>query len=299
MGGLFMKKGILSLIILGFSLNIYAIEKVVYGNDDRVDYHRAINEYQVLADAVAVQMGPKLLVKEGNMYKMPASKTLGETFNLCPGEVFSDQPATGHCSAFLISEKILVTAGHCDDLLPYDMCKEASWVFGFHTNKNGDVPTRIPQEDVYKCSRIIAKEFNNEKDYAVVELDRPVTGRIPLKLGQRNSIKVDDKVMMIGFPDGIPMKITPEGKITKVDKQSFQATLDAFHGNSGSVVLNQHTKEVVGILVAGNPDYQRISTQQGSCNIVNKCDGEGHSCSGRQAMRGEKVSRLNQFLDFL
>ena len=230
---------------------------------------------------------------------MPESRTLGQNFNLCAGEQFADQPASGHCSAFLVSETILVTAGHCDDLLPYDMCKEASWVFGFHTNSNGEVVTSIPESDVYHCKRIIAKEFSSTKDYAVVELDRPVKNRKPLKIASKNSVKAGDQIMMIGFPDGIPMKIAPNGKILTVDSDSYQASLDAFHGNSGSVVMNQETHEVVGILVAGNPDYQRVSSPAGSCNIVNKCDSEGLSCDGRQAMRGEKVSRLNQFIDFL
>lgn len=276
-----------------------AAPKVIYGQDNRLDYHQAPFIHQVVANAVAVQMGPRSMEKSGDEFVFRTNRTLGERHNLCAGERFIDQPTRGDCSAFLVSPTKLVTAGHCNDLVPYNMCEQASWVFGYHADPSGNIPNSVPASEVYKCKRIIAKEFDGEKDFAVIELDRPVTNRPHLKLAKLGSPRVNDDLLMIGFPDGIPMKVASNGKILSQNSLSFQASLDAFHGNSGSVVLDQNSLEVVGILVAGNPDYQRGSSEQGRCQVVNKCDEQGHSCEGDQDMRGEKVSGLAQFIEFI
>jgi hypothetical protein len=104
--------------------------------------------------------------------------------------------------------------------------------------------------------------------------------------------------VVIGHPTGLPTKISPEGKITRnVEKYTFSANLDTFHGNSGSAVFDANTGVVEGILIQGRNDYvPSRSNDPKSCMIVNKCDENGKRCSagneGGTVAFGEVVLRI-------
>lgn len=118
----------------------------------------------------------------------------------------------------------------------------------------------IPLSQVYTCTKIIGTELNDftKKDWALVELDRPVTGRRPLKLVNSKPQK-DDEVFVIGTPSGLPLKVAT-GKVLAKRINFFRTNLDTFTGNSGSPVLNNQN-EVIGILVRGNEDYYETENQ--------------------------------------
>jgi V8-like Glu-specific endopeptidase len=58
--------------------------------------------------------------------------------------------------------------------------------------------------------------------------------------------------------------------------------LDAFQGNSGSSVFNQKTRQIVGVLVRGEQDYER----QNGCYVAKVC--------GENDCRGEDVMRISE-----
>ncbi|MFN8369247.1 MAG: hypothetical protein U0T83_01345 [Bacteriovoracaceae bacterium] len=61
---------------------------------------------------------------------------------------------------------------------------------------------------------------------------------------------------MIGSPLGLPVKVTDNGKIiSEIGEGRYGSDLDAFSGNSGSMVYNLDTQEVVGLLERGTADF--------------------------------------------
>jgi hypothetical protein len=155
-------------------------------------------------------------------------------------------------------------------------CKGFSWLFDYTEDIN---PQSVPKNNLYTCKQVIyaVKDENNQfRDYALVQLDRPVIGRRPLKLSAA-PLKANETFSMIGHPFGLPAKLSRNAKIllNDVRRQSFLTSLDAFIGNSGSAVFNKKN-EVVGILVGGTPSANTLST--GECEILNRCNSKGENC---------------------
>ena len=122
------------------------------------------------------------------------------------------------------------------------------------------------------------------KDYAVVKLDRPVVGHNPLRLRQSGSLSVNDSIVVMGYPSGIPLKIAGGAKVRSLQSGYFVANLDTYGGNSGSAVFNETTGEVEGILVRGETDF----VSNGNCRVSNKCKDD--EC------RGEDVTTIAEVL---
>ncbi|MEK6554242.1 MAG: serine protease, partial [Bdellovibrionota bacterium] len=203
--------------------------------------------------------------------------------NLCKEEPFRDQLSLGFCSGFLVAPDTMVTAGHC--IRTESACSSTSFVFGFNVQNAGAYPTETPADQVYKCAKLVNSVVESAgKDYAVVKLDRPVVGHNPLKLRQSGAIQVSDAVVVMGYPSGIPLKISGGAKVRSVQTGFFVANLDTYGGNSGSAVFNETTGEVEGILVRGEADF----VTQGSCRVSNRC--ADSDC------RGEDVTRITEVL---
>jgi V8-like Glu-specific endopeptidase len=82
-------------------------------------------------------------------------------------------------------------------------------------------------------------------------------------------LAVGQSLNMMGHPNGIPLKIDQNGRITFLDQSQrsgfFNLSIDAFGGNSGSGIYDQSGK-VRGILVRGRTDYE--FNEQRQCNEV-------------------------------
>jgi len=165
---------------------------------------------------------------------------------------FKDEPAFGFCSGFLIAPDILVTAGHC---INYDDYHKMEWIFDFTNDisyKPGD-KIYIPSSKRYTVKRIITRRLTNadKRDYAVIQLDRPVD-RKPFRYRTGNAPAKGDKMTLLGAPSGIPLKIVENAEVISNTswKPYFVTNLDAFGGNSGGPVYNQNGF-IEGILVRG------------------------------------------------
>jgi hypothetical protein len=125
-----------------------------------------------------------------------------------------------------------------------------------------------------------------------VRLDRPVISREPVVLGT-GKVAPGTKVYMIGHPSGLPKKITPNGVVLENGGSTyFSTTLDAFHGNSGAMVVGAESHAVEGILVRGESDYAHGPR----CARVVRCPPGGAilRCSGEHVARiGPVARRLN------
>ena len=94
---------------------------------------------------------------------------------------------------------------------------------------------------------------------------------------------------MIGYPWGLPAKVAGGAKVNDTAAEGyFTANLDAFGGNSGSVVINDRTGKAEGILVRGATDW--AWDPEGNCRVSNVITGEAE---------GEDVTKGSAFVDEL
>ena len=218
--------------------------RAIYGEDNRIDPdHYYSEKIRELSSAVAIIAREKHFIEHED-----GSWT------------FSKPLAGGDCSAFMISHDTAITAGHCFE---YDSCDESYLVFNYELS--GKTRSIKPMQR-YKCSSIesinipVISPFQtyesfDSMDYAVFKVTGSpgsVRGSIPL---ESETVKMGTPLIMIGHPSGGPKKIADSCKVWWLGNELFGHDCDAFHGNSGSVILNASSLRVVGILVMGLSDY--------------------------------------------
>jgi len=181
-----------------------------------------------------------------------------EAYNLCDSERFGDQPAFALCSGVLVSESLVLTAGHCARLLG---CEEQAWMFGYAMTAPGALP-ELGEADVYRCASVVlaVREVDaagRRWDFGVIELDRSVAApRHAAPIGL-DLPEVGDRVGVIGYPAGVPVKVDDARVLaTRPDALDyFSLNSDTFDRSSGSSVVNARG-ELIGLLARGAYDYE-------------------------------------------
>jgi hypothetical protein len=232
------------------------IATVIYGDDDRRDiYTLSDPDYLRLAQAACliVSLGEIHDNGDGTYNLLSSPWTMQSGIPLCPDERFLGQLRMGNCSGFLVAEDLIVTAGHC-----VTTCGNWAFVFGYEQTDSLTAPAQtISEDNVYYCVEILDRVYSGEYDHCLLRLDRPVVGRAPLAIRRSGSVTFQDSLVIVGHPKGLPMKLSA-GAIVQNDQPAmpwFQANLDSYAGNSGSMVVNTETWRVEGILVRGAPDF--------------------------------------------
>lgn len=288
-------------------ITVPVLGKVIYGKDNRVEVYEATKSQQLNARSAATMIPKKSissvsrkgLVKiEQTSLKQSLEKNLNtnggflsrilskkEKVTFCKDERFVEQPSPGICSGFLIAPDLIMTAGHCMDA--ESMCKGYSWVFDFKVDENSKrAGVDVPAENVYSCKKIISSSLMNplSVDFGIIQLDRKVIGRLPLKVRRDGKVQVNEPLYVVGSPSGLPLKIADGAKVRASEHPLyFTANLDTFQGNSGSAVFNDISGEVEGILVQGDDDFKKNRVL--NCIESNRCSDEG--------CRGERVYRIS------
>ena len=288
----------------------------IYGRDDRRDL--TANSSQASfgkATAIAVLTGNETWLANGKLNLDVESLSS----ILCADEKFSSDPSLSYsCSGFLVGPDLIATAGHCmvnhgeskNETEGY--CKAYDWLFDYQKDQQGQTQTKeISADKVYHCRRIIyavSDEVAPFLDFALVQLDRPVKDREPLKLSSAE-VKMGAPVSMIGYPLGMPMKLTDGARVMANESSSpaLLTNLDAFDGNSGSAVFNAQN-EVIGILVSGRPSEIFYEDKQNKCSRFNSCDEEGAHCKVPQQFPdrnplfqkpGSDVQRISPLIELI
>lgn len=261
-------------------------EEVIYGQDNRLDFYQVTNpEVRELALSTVALIQSSKLTNQANGQTLIQGTAFSATRNLCTTERFREQPTSAFCSGSLVSPQLILTAGHC--VRTQDDCLRTRFVFGYSVVQEGVMPKQVPTSEVYSCRQIIHTQASSV-DFAVIELDRPVTNHPYIRVRRSGVIPNSESVFVIGHPSGLPLKVAGGARVRDNSPQGyFVANLDTYGGNSGSAVFNTNTGLIEGVLVRGEQDFK---TQNG-CSVSFVCtDG---SC------RGEDVTKVSEALRFL
>lgn len=244
------------LLLLLVSFKVTASPFAIYGEDNRAEPFAVTSPLLLkMADSTAAMIGRDQLTTRATETTI-TGKSLGDMFRLCPHERFRNQPVAASCSGTLVAPDLIMTAAHCYDMVKQN-CREFSWVFDYRVSQDKQLSVTVPNSKVYKCVSVVLKEYNIKagQDFALVKLDRPVNDRTFAKIRASDTIKVNDPVVLIGHPSGLPTKIADGGSVLSVNANSFKTNVDAFTVNSGSGIFNARTGEIEGILSSGRQDY--------------------------------------------
>lgn len=270
-------------------------DKVIYGNDDRVDVYTVTDQNLLrLAQACCVVVSLSEISYNGDgTYTLFADPWLSQSgAPLCSDEPFRGQLQIGNCSGFLVGDDIIVTAGHC---LSASSCGNWAFLFDWTQIDSTTGPNLIVSEDdIYFCTEIINQSLAGELDHCVARVDRPVVGRQPIPVRREGVVPDGDSLVVVGHPAVLPMKIAG-GAIVQNNNGSipwFQANLDTYGGNSGSMVVNTGTWEIEGILVRGAPDY----VNNGGCTESNRVPDSGNQGSGLEFEEVSKTTAFSQYI---
>ncbi|MBL0927108.1 MAG: proprotein convertase P-domain-containing protein [Phycisphaerales bacterium] len=267
-------------------------ERVIYGDDHRLEVWQvagdaALTRYQ---RAAATVVSRSRLTQNGDgSWTLAGTPWTSQGGTICADEPFRGQPALGFCSAFLVGPDLIVTAGHC--ITSVSSMNSSAFVFDFEiSSSGGSAPTVLPADRVYTGIQLVDRQQAGDLDHAVIRLDRPVSGRSPLPIRRTGSVSVGDPLVMIGYPAGLPEKVAAGAEVKNPNGGTawFQANLDAYGGNSGSMVVNLNSGVIEGILVRGAPDYVTV----GGCVRSNRVPDTGNTAGGAVF---EEVSKTTGF----
>ncbi len=226
----------------------------IIGSDDRVDTKLAGAQWQELGKSVPAFIQHQRIKALPNGQFELQGKPMTQ-MGLCSGELYAEEQSIANCSASFIGKNKILTAAHCLDEKTY-ACDTYSVVFDYQRTEIPMASAHIlDQSQIYKCKKVIFTKFDPSVqgiDLAVIELDRDVVGRKPIELDFSQNLKVNDPLVMIGYPMGISQKVVESGKVLRVDKKnvSFSHDLDSFSVNSGGPIFSENGKQV-GVLARG------------------------------------------------
>ena len=168
---------------------------------------------------------------------------LGERLGLCADERFADQPSAtaGGATAFLVAADKVATAAHVVD--DVGGVSDFAVAFGYE-----GAEASVAEVDVY-AGKDVARGGG---DFAIVTLERSVTGRAPLALHRDGEVAVDPAIVVEGHPLGLSLKAAPGTVRVKQDGVFFFDT-DTNQGNSGSPVVSGNVVE--GLFFGGGEDF--------------------------------------------
>lgn len=270
----------------------------VYGSDRRLDYYELPKILKSVADASMAIVPRDMLKYRSQAYEVDLESAKND-LNLCPGERFREQQALAECSATFIGKDLAVTAGHC---ITKAECRSSAFIFNYKMLAANTQFKEFTSEDVYFCSEIVARQNDDQVDFAVVRLDRMVSKHQAAPLAKQ-TVKPGARVYAMGYPSGLPFKFASPANVQADFKNYFVSRLDTFEGSSGSGVFSEDSHELVGILVRGGKDYDYDKKNQ--CYRVHNCQGSADSNSNshaeisNQGCEGEEVTKIDLIRDLI
>lgn len=275
----------LALLTLGAAISLAdggTRPRIIRPPDDRTDYFASSAMLQGIGDSVCAFVSTDMLTDNGDGTFAINAGTLAGDFNpLCAGERFADQPTAANCTATLIAPDVLVTAGHClDDNGTRIDLNTFYCVFDYAVRQQGVNPSTFTTDQVYRGAEVLGlvNVADTPNDWAVVKLDRAVTGRTPVAVRSSGSVTVGQSVVAIGFGAGLPIKFSGNATVQSIVENGFEADFDIIAGNSGGPIVDAATGVIEGVLSSdlAIDDYH----QEGACFKATVCPGDAICTEG-------------------
>lgn len=256
---------------VGVVLSLNMAHATIYGENSLQDIPFTPAPIAELSKSVAVLVNTIKLKQDYSF----SSRVLLDSL-VCEEESFTTQPVTSVCTGFLISDRHIMTASHCLSGLE-SLRHSAKWVFDYKYENTLDEILNYSDDQVYTSMHVLGSSYINNQDYGIIELDRPVNGRKPLKLNRSVEALDSDYVFAISSPRGLPLKYS-QGSIRSIEPYHFVTNIDLMRGSSGAPVFNDR-HEVIGIVASGDYDYE--IQDEPFCNKFKVCHDE--DCRGEYA----------------
>ena len=256
----------------------YNVQPVaIYGQNTLNDYYKVDKSLQQLANSVVALMDKSALVYDAasGMYKAPALTTVNQRMGLSGGATFSGQKSLSFCSGALVSENLVLTAGHCVNNNPADphYFDKIYVVFGWKQTGAGSYNTTFSRDQVYEADRLLVHkldgaigDMDSYRDFAMISLSRAVPGRSPLTIerSRGEGLAVGAYVFASGYPMGMSVKVTDPGDATiqAIGRHGYATDLDAFGGSSGGPVFDSATRRIAGVLITANAKQFKYTTRR-------------------------------------
>ena len=225
------------------NLNLTAMD------DGKVESH-----FQQLQESVAVMGKKRSIFEIGQLFKGADETVWGLSWDrarYCKGSgasTSSEHHASRLngflCTSFLIAPDLMLTAAHC---LPQPRCQGETFIFGLNRFR-----FQVPRSDVYTCKEILRYRYDGNYDYALVRLDRAVSGRAPLTI--KPTVRWNEKnraVFTLGYPAGDSAFLGHGAAYSNWSplSTSVQTNIPGLGGQSGSPLFDEKSGAVEGIMV--------------------------------------------------
>ncbi len=159
-------------VLLGVQTACYS---AILGHDHRVDWFEETSvKLRALGRGTAVLLSRRAEVLrkiDGGYAFSSAVRTLRESDGVCAQARFSEQPAPGNCTGFLVGADLVLTANHC----LVKGCDDLEFLFDFLVEKPGAYVRKFPETSRYRCQEVVDR--NEAADWALIRLDRKTAGR--------------------------------------------------------------------------------------------------------------------------
>ena len=272
----------LGLVCAGCSLAADSEPLTVYNNDDRVPLLNAGGDLARFAPTIAI-LAQKHRAPTPQNLQLNAPK-FGSVFGMCSDEAFFEEKTVGDCTGFLVTNNLLLTAGHC--VKDASSCSKRTIIFNFHVPNQPAVESR----DLYFCKSVPARLPPNDGDLALIELDRDVElnpGQPFLEAHDFNS-KTTESAQILSHPFGVSLKVSALESSPVQDGAFFYAQADVSGGSSGAPAFDPTTGRLAGVLISGEGDLAWDRSNQ--CNRHKVC--ENGACKGERFATTSSVQKL-------
>jgi hypothetical protein len=190
--------------------------------------------------------------------KSPSLKaeSAGAALGLCNNEPFAGEPCAAFCSAVLIDDDLVLTAGHCLGSTPAqatEVCQSLQVVFGYAVVAKNQMPT-IVGDQVFSCRKVVLLD----PDFAIFQLDRPAPAPLAPARAAMSTVRSGDRLVVASYTAGLPLKVELEATVTSASPRgSFVLASDTFLGSSGGGLFTQ-SLELAGLFERGEPDWVNL-----------------------------------------
>lgn len=249
----------------------------IYGDNTLNDYYKVDKSLQQLADSVVAIMEKSAIGYDDatGKYKTLTLSTVNDSLGLSRGATFSGQKTLSFCSGALVSENLVLTAGHCINNNSADphYFDKVYVVFGWRQTGQGEYDLTFSPDQVYEVERILAHKLDGSmgnmdsyRDYALISLKKRVSGRTPLTIERSHGegLGVGANVFASGYPMGMSVKITDpaDASIQAIGRNGYATDLDAFGGSSGGPVFDSDTRRICGVVITANAKQFKYTVNQ-------------------------------------